>query len=38
MNVMGTSSVIMPLIVIMISIFLYLYNKGAPRNGWFKLG
>ncbi|HZJ21218.1 MAG TPA: hypothetical protein VFD35_12820 [Pricia sp.] len=36
MEVMGTSSVIMPLIVIVISIFLYFYNKGAAKNGWFK--
>ncbi len=35
-DVMGTSSVIMPLIVIVISIFLYFYNKGAAKNGWFK--
>ncbi|SDD71363.1 hypothetical protein SAMN05421636_101487 [Pricia antarctica] len=36
MEVMGTSTVIMPLIVIVISIFLYFYNKGAAKNGWFK--
>lgn len=36
MEVIGTSSVIMPLIVIVISIFLYFYNKGAAKNGWFK--
>lgn len=36
MEVMGASSVIMPLIVIAISIFLYFYNKGAAKNGWFK--
>ncbi len=36
MEVMGISSVIMPLIVIVISIFLYFYNKGAAKNGWLK--
>ncbi len=36
MEVMGITSVIMPLIVIVISIFLYFYNKGAAKNGWFK--
>lgn len=36
MEVIGTSSVIMPLIVIVISIFLYFYNKGAAKNRWFK--
>ncbi len=35
-EVMGVSSVIMPLIVIVVSIFLYFYNKGAAKNGWFK--
>ncbi|HET8734959.1 MAG TPA: hypothetical protein VFM69_00025 [Pricia sp.] len=34
--VMGTSSVIMPLVVIAVSIFLYFYSKGAAKNGWFK--
>ena len=34
MDVIGTSSVIMPLIVIVISIFLYFYNKGATENRW----
>ncbi|WP_373519899.1 hypothetical protein [Pricia sp.] len=36
MEVIGVSSVIMPLIVIAISIFLYFYSKGAAKNGWFK--
>lgn len=35
-EVIGTSSVIMPLVVIAISIFLYFYSKGAAKNGWFK--
>lgn len=35
-DIIGTSSVIMPLVVIAISIFLYFYNKGAVKNGWLK--
>lgn len=35
-EVIGVSSVIMPLIVIVISIFLYFYNKGTAKNGWLK--
>ncbi|MGB6150397.1 MAG: hypothetical protein WBG48_00275 [Pricia sp.] len=34
-EVLGTTSVIMPLVVIAISIFLYFYNKGAAKHGWF---
>lgn len=33
-DVIGPSSVIMPLVVIAIAIFLYFYNKGAHKNGW----
>lgn len=36
MEVVGALSVIMPLIVIAVSIFLYFYNKGAAKNGWLK--
>jgi len=32
--IIGATSVIMPLVVIIISIFLYFYNKGAAKNGW----
>ncbi len=35
-EVIGTSSIIMPLIVVVISIFLYFYNKGAANNGWLR--
>jgi len=35
-EVIGATSVIMPLVVIVISIFLYFYNKGAAKNGWLK--
>lgn len=33
MEVMGTEAVIMPIIVIIISIFLYLYTKGLAKKG-----
>lgn len=36
LEVIGKTSVIMPLIVIAISIFLYFYSKGASKHGWFK--
>lgn len=36
MEVIGISAAIMPIIVIVISIFLYFYNKGATKNGWLK--
>lgn len=36
MEVIGTSSIIMPMLVIAISIFLYFYNKGAVGNQWLK--
>ncbi|MGJ8666070.1 MAG: hypothetical protein ACSHW7_06880 [Patiriisocius sp.] len=33
-KLMGMQSMIMPIVVIVISIFLYYYSKGAARNGW----
>ncbi|MFC7357236.1 hypothetical protein ACFQO1_06030 [Jejudonia soesokkakensis] len=33
-GVLGPQSLIMPLIVITIAIFLYFYSKGAAKNGW----
>ncbi len=36
MEVVGMQSVIMPLIVITIAIFLYFYNKGAAQKGWLR--
>lgn len=36
LEVIGTSSIIMPLMVIVISIFLYYYSKGAAKNEWLK--
>ena len=33
-DILGPSSIAMPLIVIVISIFLYFYNKGAAQKGW----
>ena len=35
-DIIGPTSLIMPLIVTVISIFLYFYSKGAAKNGWFK--
>jgi hypothetical protein len=35
-DILGPTSLIMPVIVIVISIFLYFYSKGAVKNGWFK--
>jgi predicted neutral ceramidase superfamily lipid hydrolase len=32
--ILGPESLIMPLIVIAIAIFLYFYSKGASKNGW----
>lgn len=34
LEIMGPTAAIMPLLVIIVSIFLYFYNKGAARNGW----
>ncbi len=34
MDVMGITSVIMPLVVIIVAIFLYFYSKGASQKGW----
>jgi len=34
MDVMGLVSVVMPLIVIIVAIFLYFYSKGASQKGW----
>ncbi len=36
MDVMGMTSVIMPLVVIIIAIFLYFYSKGASQKGWLR--
>lgn len=36
MDVMGMSSVIMPLVVIVVAIFLYFYSKGASQKGWLR--
>lgn len=33
MEVMGTQAVIMPIVVIIISVFLYLYTKGLAKKG-----
>ena len=33
MEVMGTEAVIMPIVVIIISVFLYLYTKGLGQKG-----
>ena len=33
-DIVGVVSVAMPLIVIVIAIFLYYYNKGAAQKGW----
>lgn len=35
-DVIGPTSLVMPLIVIVVSIFLYFYSKGAVKNGWLK--
>ncbi|GEQ86342.1 hypothetical protein ULMS_18500 [Patiriisocius marinistellae] len=35
-DIIGMQAMIMPMIVIIISIFLYYYSKGAARNGWLK--
>jgi hypothetical protein len=34
MTILGLTAVIMPLAVIVLSIFLYFYSKGAARNSW----
>jgi len=34
MTIIGMSAIVMPLVVIAVSIFLYYYSKGAARNGW----
>ncbi|KAA3624908.1 MAG: hypothetical protein DWP94_02320 [Flavobacterium sp.] len=36
MEVVGMSSVVMPLVVIIIAIFLYFYGKGAAQKGWLR--
>lgn len=36
MEVEGMQSVIMPLVVIIVSIFLYFYSKGAAQKGWLR--
>jgi len=36
MDVMGMVSVVMPLIVIIVAIFLYFYSKGAALKGWLR--
>ena len=36
MEVMGTQAVVMPIIVIVFSIFLYFYSKGAAKKGWLR--
>ena len=36
MEVVGMSAVIMPLVVIIVSIFLYFYSKGAAQKGWLR--
>jgi len=36
MEVVGMSSVVMPLVVIIIAIFLYFYSKGAAQKGWLR--
>jgi hypothetical protein len=36
MEVEGMKSVIMPLLVIIVSIFLYFYSKGASQKGWLR--
>jgi len=33
-TILGMTAVIMPLVVIALSIFLYFYSKGAARNSW----
>jgi len=34
MAIIGNTAAIMPVLVIIISIFLFYYNKGAAKNGW----
>jgi len=34
MDIIGPTAIIMPLVVIAISIFLYYYSKGAKQRGW----
>ncbi|GAB5399586.1 MAG: hypothetical protein Aureis2KO_11710 [Aureisphaera sp.] len=34
MDVMGVGSVIMPILVIIVAIFLYMYSKSAVKKGW----
>lgn len=36
MDVVGMVSVVMPLIVIIVAIFLYFYSKGAAQKGWLR--
>ena len=31
---LGMEAVVMPMVVIMTSIFLYFYSKGAQQNNW----
>ncbi|MBX2826848.1 MAG: hypothetical protein KTR22_01715 [Flavobacteriaceae bacterium] len=34
MDVMGVGSVIMPIVVVIIALFLYMYSKNAVKKGW----
>jgi CHASE2 domain-containing sensor protein len=36
MEVEGFTAVIMPMLVIIVAIFLYFYNKGAAQKGWLR--
>lgn len=36
MDVMGAVAVVMPMLVIVVSIFLYFYSKGAAAKGWLR--
>ena len=33
-DVMGVEAIVMPIIVVIISIFLYLYSKSCAKKGW----
>ena len=35
-EILGQAAIYMPIIVIVCSIFLYFYSKGAARKGWLK--
>ena len=36
MEVEGAKAAIMPMLVIIVAIFLYFYNKGASQKGWLR--